>query len=102
MPGASVPEVTAIYNLDLEAYELAPLGVGGRNMAFCGEDHRIVWTDRSKLMLHDLRTGETRELLSTAPDGASGPMLSPDGKTLYFLQRSASSDIHLLVAEDPR
>ena len=77
------------------------MGVGGRDFAFFGEDHRIVWADRSKLMLHDLRRGETRELLSTASGGAKWPMLSPDGKTLYFLQESASSDIHLLVTEDP-
>lgn len=52
-------------------------------------------------MLYDLETGETRELLSAAPDDAAWPMLSPDGKTLYFLQQSASSDIYLLTAEGP-
>jgi len=97
-PGAS-DAITAIYDLDSEAYEIAPLRMALG--AFIGDDHHIVWADGSKLMLRDLRAGETRELLSAAPDGARGPMLSPDGETLYFLQQSASSDIHLLVAEDP-
>ena len=98
LPAGASDEVTAIYNLDSEAYEAAP--TGGWGEAFFGDDHQFVWANGDTLMVHDLRTGETRELLSTAPDGARGPMLSPDGKTLYFLQQSASSDIHLLVAED--
>ena len=99
-PGAK-DRVTAIYDLDSEAYEPGPSSPAV-NVSFFGDGQRIVWGDGDKLMLHDLRTGETRELLSTAPDGARAPILSPDGKTLYFLQHSAASDIHLLVAEDPR
>ena len=90
--------MTAVYNLDSEVYELAPAEVGAR--AFLGADHRLVWSEGSGVIAHDLRTGETRELLSTAPDLAKWPRLGPDGKTLYFVQRSASSDIHLLVAEE--
>lgn len=97
-PGAS-DSVTALYNLDSEAYEVAPSGVGGES--FLGVDHRFVWTAGSDVIVHDLRTGETRQLISAEPDLARWPKLSPDGKTLYFIQRSASSDIHLLVAEDP-
>jgi len=97
-PGAT-ESVTALYNLDSEAYELVPVEVGAH--AFLGADHRLVWTEGSEVIVHDLRTGETRELLSTAPDLAGWPMLAPDGETLYFLQQSASSDIHLIVAEDP-
>ncbi len=101
-PGAT-DSVTALYNLDSETYAVAPADVGGQNQSsFLGTDHRLVWTEGSELIAHDLRSGETRELLSTAPDLARWPMLGPDGKTLYFVQQSTSSDIHLLVAEDPR
>ncbi len=99
-PGAT-DSVAALFNLDSKAYEVAPANVGGQGQSFLGTDHRLVWTDGSQVIAHDLRTGETRELLSTAPDLAEWPMLGPDGKTLYFVQRSATSDIHLLVAEDP-
>ena len=93
--------MAAMFLFESGAYELVAEGVGVLVWAWLDGDRRIVAPKGGQLLVHDLETGETHELLTTPVTGNlifGG--VGQDDRAIYFTQSPSSSDIHLVTAEE--
>jgi Tol biopolymer transport system component len=83
-----------VYHVDSRTYErLTDFGGMPR---WLGDSRRVVFeTDEGKLCLVDSRTREWYELLSDRGERLFGPVVSRDGRWLYFKRMTTESDIWL-------
>jgi hypothetical protein len=57
----------------------------------------VLLIDRHKLLLLDMVSKVTRELLSVAPDNFDSVALSRDNRTLYFTRETQQGDVWLMT-----
>jgi hypothetical protein len=60
------------------------------------DGRRLLFDEKSKLVLIDSRTHATRELMSIAPDTMQGSWLTRDNRTIYFGRHVEQADIWLM------
>jgi WD40 repeat protein len=89
----------AMYHLDSQEYEILE-GTAPLSDLTPSEESLFLGSLDKDLVLYDRASGEISALLSTAPDSLQGVRLAPDGRTIYFLRASVTSDIHLLEVAD--
>lgn len=66
------------------------------------DSRRFVYAEGSKILLGDIETKETREILANPKVDIRSPFVSRDGKLLYYTAASAESDIWLLDLNSDR
>jgi Tol biopolymer transport system component len=83
-----------LYHLDSRTYERLT-DFGGRPR-WLGDSRRLVFdSDDGKLFLVDSRTRTSYELLSARGEGLFQPVVTRDGRWIYFMSRNTESDIWL-------
>jgi hypothetical protein len=60
------------------------------------DGHRLIFHDKSRLMLIDSQTQVTRELMSIAPDTMDLSWVTRDNRAVYFVRRVEQADIWLM------
>jgi Tol biopolymer transport system component len=72
----------------------------GADPVWLPDGRRLLFrTPSGSLKLLDINAGKAQEILSLFPDNISRPVLSPDGRSLYFTRESAEADIWLLTLD---
>jgi dipeptidyl aminopeptidase/acylaminoacyl peptidase len=82
---------------DMPGYDREPaFSPDGRFLIWMSMERAGYESDRNRLMLHDFRTGQRRELTVGFDRGAEHPSWAPDGSAVYF-QAATDGTVQLFV-----
>jgi serine/threonine protein kinase/Tol biopolymer transport system component len=86
-----------IFSFSLETRRYERLTRSGHQPHWLGDGHRLLYLDQGEILVRDLRTRQSRQVL--APAGASGFQsfdVTPEGRFLYTVRVSTEGDLGML------